>query len=123
MDIDAPMKEENKEVTPQVDEIDKNSKVSDEDKVDVPDVDINADDIIITLGFIPDGDLLAVEGVDSVNKHKDTVKDDEDEGKNAKENKEEEKEDKEDGNDEEKYKENDKDDKDDLDKGEGKVID
>ncbi|PON86560.1 hypothetical protein TorRG33x02_176080 [Trema orientale] len=85
MDINVPMEEENKEETPQVDEADKNSEVNDEDKADVPDVDIIADNII-TPGFIPDGDLLEVEGVDSVNEHKDVVKDGDKEEKNAEEN-------------------------------------
>ncbi|PON80936.1 hypothetical protein TorRG33x02_232690 [Trema orientale] len=101
IDIDVPMEEENKKATPQA---------------DVPYVDIITDDVI-SPGFIPGDNLLIVEGVDSVNEHKDAVKD---------ESKEEEKEDKEDGNDdkeEEKHEENDKDDKDDPDKGTGKVVD
>ncbi|PON90041.1 hypothetical protein TorRG33x02_140730, partial [Trema orientale] len=93
------------------------SKVPAPPKAEVPDVDTIANDVI-TLDFIHDDDLLAVEGVDSVNEHKDAVKDGEEEEKNAEESKEEEKEDKENGNDdkdEEKHEKNDKDDKDDPD--------
>ncbi|PON74906.1 Ulp1 protease family, C-terminal catalytic domain containing protein [Parasponia andersonii] len=114
MDIDIPIEED--------------SKVNDDDKVDVSNVDIITDDVI-NPSFIHNGDLLEVESVDSINKHKDAVKDGDEEGKNAKESKEEEKEDNEDDNDdnddndERKHEENDKDDKDDPDKGAGKTID
>ncbi|PON71467.1 Ulp1 protease family, C-terminal catalytic domain containing protein [Parasponia andersonii] len=108
---------ENKEATPLVDEADKNSKVNDENKADVFDVYIIPD-------FILDDYLL--EGIDSVNDHKDYMKDGDKEGKNTEESKEEEKEDKQDDNDdkdEDNPEENDKDDKDDPDKGASKAID
>ncbi|PON48336.1 hypothetical protein TorRG33x02_320770 [Trema orientale] len=120
MDIDVPMEEENKEETSQVDEADKNSKDNDEDKADVLDVNIVVDDVI-TPDFIPDGDLLEVEGVDSVNELKDAVKDGDEEGKDTEENKEEEEEDNDNDNkDEGKHDENDKDG---PDNGAGKSVD
>ncbi|PON98798.1 Ulp1 protease family, C-terminal catalytic domain containing protein [Trema orientale] len=123
MDIDVPMEEENQEETPQVDEADKNSEDNDEDKADVPDVDIIVEDVI-TPGFIPDCDPLEVEGVDSVNELKDAVKDSDEEGKDTEESKEEEEEDNDNDNkDEGKYDENDKDDKDGPDNGAGKAVD